>query len=324
VTAQDPASLRFARNAAATATGADAGGAHSATGAGARRGVLLAGAAGRMGQRICAALANHPALRLAAALEAPQHPALGSALAPGVLLSADVEAALAADADDVAVALCFAPPAATLHLLRRAAERGGPGLPCVVGTTGFDDSQRAEIEALAARLPLLPAANFSVAVNLLFHLAREAARRLGPGYDAEIVELHHSAKQDAPSGTALRLAAAVAEGRASGAAAAESAARGTVGADAPPPGLTVSRSGHTGPRPPGAIGVQALRGGDNPGEHTLLFLAHGERLELAHRATSRDSFARGALQAAEWLRARPPGLYDMEQVLGLCPAPQQP
>jgi len=259
---------------------------------------------------------------LAAALEAPQHPALGSALAPGVLLAADVEAALAAGADDVAVAVCFAPPAATLNLLRRAAERGGPdapGLPCVVGATGFDDSQRAEIAALADRLPLLLAANFSVAANLLFHLAREAAQRLGPGYDAEIVELHHSAKQDAPSGTALRLAAAVAEGRAAAAAAAESAARC---AEAPPPGFTLSRSGHTGPRAPGAIGVQALRGGDNPGEHTLLFLAPGERLELAHRATSRDSFARGALQAAEWLCARPPGLYDMEQVLGLTPAPQ--
>lgn len=281
-----------------------------------RRGVLLAGAAGRMGQRICAALANHPALRLAAALEAPDHPALGSTLAPGVLLTADVEAALAADADDLAVAVCFAPPAATLNLLRAAARPGGPGtpagLPCVIGTTGFDDSQRAEIAALAARLPVLLAANFSVAVNLLFHLAREAAQRLGPGYDAEIVELHHSAKQDAPSGTALRLAAAIAEGRsATGAGNVESAAR-----------FTLSRSGHTGPRAPGAIGVQALRGGDNPGEHTLLFLAPGERLELTHRATSRDSFARGALHAAEWLRARPPGLYDMEQVLGLSPTPQ--
>lgn len=273
-----------------------------------RRGVLLAGAAGRMGQRICAALAHHPALRLAAALEAPDHPALGSALAPGVRLAADVEAALAASADEVAVAVCFAPPAAALNLLRRAADQPA-ALPCVVGTTGFGDSQRSEITALAARLPLLLAANFSVAVNLLFHLAREAAQRLGPGYDAEIVELHHSAKQDAPSGTALRLAAAVAEGRGQ-----------TVAGE--PPSFTLSRSGHTGPRPPGAIGVQTLRGGDNPGEHTLLFLAPGERLELTHRATSRDSFARGALHAAEWLRARPPGLYDMEQVLGLSPAPQ--
>lgn len=303
----------------AAAAGADAGAAQGAhSNAGARRGVLLAGAAGRMGQRICAALADHPALRLAAALEAPDHPALGSTLAPGVLLSADVEAALAAGADNLAVAVCFAPPAAALNLLRAAARPGGPGkpaaLPCVVGTTGFDDSQRSEIAALAARLPVLLAANFSVAVNLLFHLAREAAQRLGPGYDAEIVELHHSAKQDAPSGTALRLAAAIAEGRSQSAEAgadAESAAR-----------FTLSRSGHTGPRAPGAIGVQALRGGDNPGEHTLLFLAPGERLELTHRATSRDSFARGALHAAEWLRARPPGLYDMEQVLGFSPAPQ--
>jgi len=301
LTARDPAA-----RAAAAATGAGAQRAHSNDSAGAaRRGVLLAGAAGRMGQRICAALADHPALRLAAALEAPDHPALGRTLAPGVALAADVEAALAANTNKVDVAVCFAPPAAALNLLRAAAARPDkPALPCVVGTTGFDDSQRSEITALAARLPLLLAANFSVAVNLLFHLAREAAQRLGPGYDAEIVELHHSAKQDAPSGTALRLAAAVAEGR--------SAA----------PNLTLSRSGQTGPRPHGAIGVQALRGGDNPGEHTLLFLAPGERLELTHRATSRDSFARGALQAAEWLRPRPPGLYDMEQVLGLSPAPQ--
>ncbi|MEN8161475.1 MAG: 4-hydroxy-tetrahydrodipicolinate reductase, partial [Myxococcota bacterium] len=131
-------------------------------------------------------------------------------------------------------------------------------------------------------------------------VARESARLLGAGYDAEIVEVHHAAKVDAPSGTALRLAEAIAEGR-----------------DAAERRFVLSREGETGARPEGVIGLQALRGGDNPGEHTVLFLGRGERLELVHRSATRDHFARGALVAAAWLVGRPPGLYDMEQVLGL-------
>jgi 4-hydroxy-tetrahydrodipicolinate reductase len=258
----------------------------------ARGRVLLLGAMGKMGERVRAALADDAALALGAALESPTHAALGSELAPGVKLSANLTAALA-NAD---VAIAFATPTATLALLRAAVERA---LPCVVGTTGFSADERREIDLLARHAPILLAANFSVAVNVLQHLTREAARLLGDDYDAEIVELHHTAKVDAPSGTALELARAIEQGR---------------GAEH---GRVLAREGHTGARPRGAIGVQTLRGGDNPGEHSVLFVGRGERLELVHRAATRDHFARGAVRAAAWLRAKPPGLYEMQQVLGL-------
>jgi 4-hydroxy-tetrahydrodipicolinate reductase len=245
---------------------------------------------GRMGERVRAVLSEEPALVLGAALEAPGHLALGSELAPGVKLAADLDAAVASS--DVAMA--FATPAASLALLRRAAERA---LPCVIGTTGFSESERREIEELARRTAIVLGANFSVAVNVLEHLAREAARMLGPGYDAEIIELHHAAKVDAPSGTALELARAIEEGRATAAA------------------RVLAREGHTGPRPAGAIGLQTLRGGDNPGEHTVLFIGRGERLEIAHRAATRDHFARGAVRAATWIRGKPEGRYSVDDLL---------
>ncbi len=262
--------------------------------AGAPLRVLVVGALGRMGERVRAAVAEAADATLAGALEAPGHPALGSALPGGVRVGEDPKAAL----EGADVAIDFSTPASSLALLRAAADAG---VPCVVGTTGFGAAQRAELEGLAARLPIVAAPNFSVAVNVLVHLVREAARLLGEGFDAEIVELHHAAKRDAPSGTALRLAAAVAEGR------------GRPGGER----LVLAREGETGERPLGAIGVQALRAGDNPGEHTLFLVGRGERLELAHRAATRDHFARGALAAARWLRGRAPGLYGMEQVLGL-------
>jgi 4-hydroxy-tetrahydrodipicolinate reductase len=249
-----------------------------------------------MGERVRAALADAPELVLAAAVEAPGHPGLGRVVEEGVRVESDVAAGLAT----CDVAVLFAPPGASVEALRLAAE---VGRPCVVGTTGFEVGQRRAIEQLAGKIPIVLAANFSVAVNVLGHLVREAARLLGPGFDAEIVELHHGAKVDAPSGTALQLGAAVAEGRGE-----SEAGR-----------LVLAREGETGPRPAGAIGIQALRGGDNPGEHTVLFLGRGERLELVHRAATRDHFAKGALRAALWVRTRPPGLYGMEDVLGLAP-----
>jgi 4-hydroxy-tetrahydrodipicolinate reductase len=258
------------------------------------RKVLVAGALGRMGQCVREALADEPALALAAALEAPGHPEIGRPLEGGIELLDDPKAALSG----CDVAIDFTQPAAALALARAAADAG---VALVTGTTGFRPGESQELAALAARTPLLHAPNFSVAVNVLLWLTKQAAARLGPGYDAEIVELHHAAKRDAPSGTALALARAVAAGR---------------GAAAPEP-LVLERAGETGARPAGAIGVQALRGGDNSGEHTLLFLGRGERLELAHRAASRDHFARGALRAALWLAGRAPGLYRLEQVLGL-------
>lgn len=258
------------------------------------RGVAVVGALGRMGQYVRAALAEEPSLRLAAALEAPGHPGIGTELEAGIVVRSDLEHALAG----CAVAIDFSVPAATLALARCAGEAG---VALVTGTTGFSDADRKELAAIARRIPVLATPNFSIAVNVLIWLAREAARRLGPGYDAEIVELHHSTKRDAPSGTALRLAEAVAEGR----------------GEALPPRLVLERSGEIGARPHGVIAVQALRGGDNPGEHTLLLVGRGERLELVHRAETREHFARGAVRAAAWLIGRAPGLHRIEDALGL-------
>jgi 4-hydroxy-tetrahydrodipicolinate reductase len=247
-----------------------------------------------MGERVRAALADATDAELVGALEGAAHPELGRELAPGVALTAEPARAFAR-ADAV---IDFSVPPASLAALRAAAD-GGVAYVC--GTTGFSAAERAELDALAKRIPIVWAPNFSVAVNVLAHLVGEATRLLGAGFDAEIVELHHAAKRDAPSGTALRLAAAVAE------------ARGRNLDTA----LVVARSGETGARPADAIGVQALRGGDNPGEHTVLLLGRGERLELTHRAATRDHFAAGALRAARWATGRAPGLYGMERVLGL-------
>ena len=256
--------------------------------------VLVAGANGRMGRAVRQALAASQDLVLGAALESPAARGLGAPLEEGVVLTAEPAAALAASD----VVIDFSLPAASIPLLRVAAKAG---VPSVIGTTGFSREERLEIEELSRRLPVVLAPNFSVAVNVLVHLVGEATRLLGPGYDAEIVELHHAAKRDAPSGTALRLAEAVAEAR----------------GDRLDERLVLSRQGDTGPRPRGAIGVQSLRAGDCPGEHTVILAGPGERLELVHRAMSRDHFARGALRAAAWLRGRAPGLYGMDDVLGL-------
>jgi 4-hydroxy-tetrahydrodipicolinate reductase len=258
------------------------------------RRVGVVGAMGRMGEAVRTALAEEPSLVLHAALEARGHPALGREIAPGVVLADDPKQVLAG----CEVAIDFTVPAATLATLRVAADAG---VAYVAGTTGLSEDERAELALLARRIPVLHAPNFSVSVNLLVWLTREAARRLGPGFDAEIVELHHAAKRDAPSGTALRLAEAIAEGR--GVALSER--------------LVLERTGETGARPAGAIGVQALRGGDNPGEHGVYFVGQGERLELHHRSHTRDHFARGAVRAAAWIAGRAPGLYRVEDVLGL-------
>jgi 4-hydroxy-tetrahydrodipicolinate reductase len=254
---------------------------------------LVVGALGRMGERVRAALESEPRLNLGAALEAPGHPGLATQL-DGIPVTDDPKAAL----EGCDVAIDFAIPAATLANLRAAADAG---VAYVTGTTGFSEDQRAEIATLAERIPVIHAPNFSVAVNVLAWLAREATRKLGPGYDAELFEIHHSAKRDAPSGTALFLAQAIADGR-------------DVALD---DHLILERAGETGARPDDAIGIQTLRGGDNPGEHTVMFVGQGERLELIHRAHTRDHFARGAVRAAAWLVGKPPGLYRIEEVLGL-------
>ena len=255
--------------------------------------ICVVGALGRMGEHVRAAVEADPAVVLGSLLEAPGHPGLGSE-ASGLVVGDDPAAALA-DAD---VAIDFSLPAGTLAALRVAADIG---VPYATGTTGFSPDQRAEIEGLARKIPVILAANFSVAVNVLGHLAGLASELLGRDFDAEIVELHHAAKRDAPSGTALWLGETIA------------AAQGT---SLEKSGV-VAREGEIGARPPGTIGIQTLRGGDNPGEHTVHFVGRGERIELAHRSYTRDHFAAGSVRAARWLVGRKPGLYTMAEVLGL-------
>jgi len=255
---------------------------------------MVVGAEGRMGLNVRAALEGEPNLVFAGALERPGHPAIGQTLGESIVLCDDPKTAL----EGCRVVIDFSVPASTLTNLRAAADAG---VAYVTGTTGFDEPGRREIEHFAERIPVLHAPNFSVSVCVLGHLAREAARLLGDGYDAELFELHHSQKRDAPSGTALFLGEAVASGQ--GRNLAEN--------------VVLERAGETGERPKGAIGIQTLRGGDNPGEHTIYFIGKGERIELTHRAATRDHFAAGAVRAAAWLVDRSPGLYRFEQVLGL-------
>ncbi len=171
----------------------------------------------------------------------------------------------------------------------------------VIGTTGHGEADKSAIRQLQSTIPMVWASNYSTGVNALFWLARKAAEILGPGFDPEIVEMHHRTKKDAPSGTALTLAGVVA------------AVRKQQLKDV----LCHGRHGITGERAPAEIGMHSLRGGDVVGDHTVIFAANGERLELAHRASSRETFAQGALRAAQWVVRQQPGLYDMEDVLGL-------
>jgi 4-hydroxy-tetrahydrodipicolinate reductase len=263
--------------------------------------VVVGGAAGRMGTRIVALLAEAPELRLAAALEAPGHPALGrdagevAGVGPrAVPITADVKSALAPDR----MLIEFSAPEASLEHLRVVADAGARA---VIGTTGFSSAQREEIARLARRAPILVAPNMSVAVTLAFTLLALMAKALGDDYDVEITETHHRFKKDAPSGTAVRMAEVIAE---------------ALGRDIGQVGV-YGRQGLPGERTRKEIGVMSLRSGDVVGEHTVSFGTLGERLELTHRAHSRDTFARGALRAARWMIGRPPGLYSMHDVLGI-------
>jgi 4-hydroxy-tetrahydrodipicolinate reductase len=205
----------------------------------------------------------------------------------------------AAALEKCAAAIDFSSAAGTGPLLEACRAQGNK--PLVIGATGHDEAQRAQIHAASREMPIVWAANFSVGVNALFWLTRQAAAILGPGFDLEVVEVHHRLKKDAPSGTARRLAEILAEAR-------------NVSYDKD---TRHGREGMVGERTNEEIGVHAVRGGDVVGEHTVLFAGMGERVELIHRATSRETFAMGALRAAEWLPGHPAGLYDMEDVLGL-------
>jgi 4-hydroxy-tetrahydrodipicolinate reductase len=256
--------------------------------------VAIAGAGGRMGHTLLALAAGRPGLAVAAAFEAPGHPALGREVGGVGGLRVGADAASAIGSADVLIE--FTLPEPSVEHVRIAADRG---CAVVLGTTGFDAAQQAEITRAAERIPLLQASNMSVGVTVLTQVVEEVARRFGPAFDIEIVETHHRKKKDAPSGTALTLAGAAARGR---------------GADLER-WATYGRHGFVGERPDEEIGVMALRGGDVVGDHTVYFYGTGERLELTHRAQSRDAFAAGAVRAAEWISGRAPGLYSIRDVL---------
>lgn len=254
-----------------------------------------------MGRELVRAVAASPDARLVAALEKSGHAELGTdagrlaGLVPlGVPLSADLEEAIA----KAEALIDFTAPAATLALARAASRRKRI---LVIGTTGLTQAERAELAACAIRSPIVHAANMSVGVNLLLGLTRKVAGTLGSDYDIEILEMHHRGKVDAPSGTALALGKAAAQ------------ARGVVFEDVRAP----SREGATGARKSGAIGFASLRGGDVVGDHTVIFAGSGERIELTHRASDRRIYAQGALRAALWAKDKAPGLYSMQDVLGL-------
>lgn len=259
------------------------------------------GCAGRVGRMLIADIAAAEGCILAGGTVRPGAAAKGQDLGElagagrlGIAAGDNVEALLR-DSD---VAIEFTAPAATAEHAALAARLGKP---VVIGTTGLHGAEEAALRQAARQVPIVWAANTSLGVNLLLGLVEQVAARLGPEWDIEILEIHHRHKVDAPSGTALALGRAAAAAR--GAVFDEVAQRG--------------RDGITGPRPAGAIGFAALRGGDNIGEHHVIFAGAGEQLELTHRATDRGIYAKGAVRAALWLVGKAPGLYGMKDVLGL-------
>ncbi|MDP2332371.1 MAG: 4-hydroxy-tetrahydrodipicolinate reductase [Reyranella sp.] len=263
--------------------------------------IAIAGAAGRMGQTLIQRIAATEGCSLAGAIESAGSNALGrdagevAGVGPkGVKIVSDSAAAIGA----AEVVIDFTVPAATVAHAAIAADKG---VAMVIGTTGLDPAQTALIHAAAKKVPIMWAANMALGVNILMALVEKTAAMLDPAYDIEIFEMHHRHKIDAPSGTALALGRSAAAGRK---VELEKVWRR-------------SRDGHTGARPTGEIGFAALRGGEEVGVHTVYFASAGERLELSHRAFSREGYAMGAVTAAKWLEGKKPGLYGMKDVLGL-------
>lgn len=274
------------------------------------RGVAVFGVTGRMGQalvRLLSADADAAAADSAAALDLTLSGAICASDSARRGLDAAIGGAptgiLATDELDrglqgAAVAVDFSRPQ---RVAAHAAACAAAGVPLLVGTTGFDAAARAALADASRTIPLLIAPNTSLGIAVMAQLVRRATAALGAGFDVEILEAHHRLKRDAPSGTALALGEVVAAARG-----------GTLAAAA-----VFDRHGSFAPREPGSIGFAVLRAADIVGEHTVLFAAPGERLEITHRVTDRATFARGALRAAGWLAGRPPGLYGMDNVLGL-------
>ncbi|WP_251976058.1 4-hydroxy-tetrahydrodipicolinate reductase [Salinicola avicenniae] len=264
--------------------------------------IAIMGAAGRMGRILLEATHKSADAELGAAVVRPESSLIGSDAGEmaglgrvGVALVGSLEAAVG----DFDVLIDFSTPTLTLENLAWCA---GNGKAIVIGTTGFDDAQLEALNGHAARLPVVFSANMSTGINLTVNLLKTAAKALGDaGYDIEVIEAHHRHKVDAPSGTALMLGEAVAE---------------PLGRDLKTHGV-FERVGQVGPRDPKEIGFATVRGGDIVGEHTVLFAAEGERIEITHKASSRLTFGNGAVRAAAWLAGRAPGRYDMQDVLGL-------
>ncbi|HKY72382.1 MAG TPA: 4-hydroxy-tetrahydrodipicolinate reductase [Nitrospira sp.] len=263
--------------------------------------VIVAGAAGRMGSCLIALIKESSVLTLAGAVEGKGHQALGTDAGEaagagkiGVSITDDLPSLLGRGE----VVVDFTAPGATLGHFRAVAEHRRA---MVIGTTGFNSAELDELKSLARQVPCVFSPNMSVGVNLIYKVISEMARTLGDDYDIEVIEAHHRLKKDAPSGTALKIAEVLAR---------------AVGRDLTQVGV-YARKGLIGERKTREIGIQTIRAGDIVGDHTILFGGMGERIEVTHRASSRDTFARGALRAAQWVITQPPGLYDMMDVLAL-------
>lgn len=264
---------------------------------------VVTGAAGRMGSRIINVLSTSDGIRLSGAVERKGHTLVGQdSCGPaglpggGVLIMITDDLAATVKAGDVLIDFTY--PEASIEHARLCAELGKP---LVIGSTGFSPEQVAEIGRLVQKVPCVLSPNMSIGVNLCFKILDEVARTIGDDYDMEIVEAHHRMKKDAPSGTAMKMAQVLAN---------------AVKRNLDEVGV-YARKGIIGERSKKEIGIQTLRAGDIVGEHTVLFAGKGERIEITHRAHSRDTFAAGAVRAARWVVGKKPGLYDMQDVLGL-------
>jgi 4-hydroxy-tetrahydrodipicolinate reductase len=263
--------------------------------------VVITGAAGRMGGRLISLIKDSAFLTLAGAVESKRHHAVGEDSGEvagcgrtGVLISDDLSSLM----ERGEVVVDFTTPSATLeHLNIVAQHRRG----IVVGTTGFSSSELDELRIFSKQIPCVFSPNMSVGVNVIYKVIAEMAKTLGEDYDIEVIEAHHRLKKDAPSGTALKMAEVLAH---------------AVNRDLEQVGV-YARKGLIGERKREEIGIQTIRAGDIVGDHTVIFGTMGERIELTHRASSRDTFASGALRAAQWIVRQPPGLYDMLDVLSL-------
>jgi 4-hydroxy-tetrahydrodipicolinate reductase len=262
---------------------------------------IIMGAAGRMGKRLVALVQESENLTLSGAIEWPGHPAVGKDAGEeagsgrtGILIQDDIERVIAKGD----VIIDFTAPNVTLAILAKA-NRHNKAM--VIGTTGMDNNDLQMLNKLAPSIPCVFAPNMSIGINVLLNILGKFVKALGVDYDIEVIEAHHNKKKDAPSGTALKLAEVLAR--------AANWDLGEVG--------VFSRHGLIGEREIREIGIQTIRAGDIVGDHTVLFGGQGERIEITHRAQTRDTFARGALRAAEWVVKQPPGLYSMADVLGL-------